>query len=225
MATNPEYTSVELDSMAGGILITFTHIPQDTTEIKILAFDVTDDYALLPPTQTFITGKNIERVKESGLVFFPFVQEGHQYGFRITSTLNDSSQTNCPLSEGEEYVIAFSTGIYLINENSLTANKERTLMTLENDPEFSLPVEYASPKYHYEIISIKHDYLKISNNFDEKTLEYNLNEIIAGFGKIPDRQKEMAQSVTSLINAYCSVIHEGLTWNVPIASNDIRNKI
>jgi len=51
MATNPEHTTVELDSMAGGILITFTHIPKETEEISILAFDVTNEYALMPPTQ------------------------------------------------------------------------------------------------------------------------------------------------------------------------------
>jgi len=225
MATNQEYTSVELDSMAGGILITFTHIPKETEEISILAFDVTNDYALLPPTQTFIKGNNLDRVKESGLVFFPFVQEGHQYGFRIKSILNDISKTECPLLDDEEYVIALSSGMYLINENSLAANSERTIMTLENEPAFCLPVDFASPKYHYENISLKNEYLKQEYNSDEKTLKYDIGEIVAAFDKFPNEQNQKASSITSLVNVYCNVLHEGLTWNIPIASHDLRTKI
>jgi len=199
MAAEQTHALIFLENIPGGIHVIPSSIPNSTSAIRISAWDITDEFSFNPPTEVLIQGTDLEHLMVTGKIVFPFTIQRHEYTFRTTVYFNEKSY------DGEEInITADNTGIHLVNEVSLLEGEAQSVLTLSQEPEFSSVMQFANPKYHYKVVSLKTHYASYDESTDTMAWGFDLSKM-----RFPNNGK-----LSTYVTAYCNVIHENIVWNV-----------
>ena len=152
-----------------GLLLTFSNIPPDATHLWISVFSMggteeseyTHSFAGL--TDTSVRGwvnstRQLEKVKQTGKVLFPFVQSGRKYSISATVYTerdfelmrNRKDEDTHPLSADAECIA--KSGIYFDRKSvKLALNDTNSVVTLSSEPVFSSGVTFDAQKYSFDV--------------------------------------------------------------------------
>ena len=159
------------ESVPEGLLLTFSNIPSDAsylwihvydwfnTEEPVISRNLVSSYAGI--TDTSVQGwvhatQQLEKVKQTGNVIFPFVQAGQKY--RI-SVMVYNQQDYELLSGGENFRPCMAeteciaeNGIYFDRDFvKIELGNDNSSITLTSEPVFSSEVTFAAQKYTYGV--------------------------------------------------------------------------
>jgi hypothetical protein len=194
-----------------GISLSFDSIPQDVSNIFI---------TLRPANATTETGKEVfatienevlKELKQSNSLNCPFVQDGQEY----TITLMCSKKNG-------EYPITTSDcvaqgGTHLSNQPALVLDKEKSIVTLSEAPEFSTNVNYANDKYEFSITVM--DKNNRSYAYTEKGNELQSN--FSGISKdFTAKGLNLHGRYSAYVTAFCLLTNDKVCWTVAVAKTD-----
>jgi hypothetical protein len=225
-------------TVSEGILITFNNIPQDSVRLFI-------DVASIGDSETYSGGVmgsfadirdasnsggpfasvQLERIKETGKVIFPFAQAGQK--LRITAQVTTRSDLDNHVTPGfiVTRTVAEKNGTGFNREDlRFELNETHTAVTLHSMPVFSSDVVLHSRKIDFTV-------LVLANGVDN-LISTGVHHIPAGLS--PDgltwtfepemsadlRNHDALQSgnfYTAWAMAAVNVIHDGILWSVDIA--------
>ena len=165
---------ITAEAVPEGICISFSNIPPDASHLWVSVqswgdaeypqntHSVVASYAAItntPALDWVRSSRQLEEVKKTGKIFFPFVEAGQKY--RISAIVYNIEDR--ALSIGDENYIPVmaetecvaKNGIYF-DRNSVTLNLENSnsTVTLSSEPVFSSEIIYAPQKYSFGVTII-----------------------------------------------------------------------
>ena len=160
---------ISAEAVPEGILITFSNIPSDTADMWIYVFSTEEpentrsDASIIDNSFLSLINPNyrgwvnstqqLEKVKQTGKIIFPFVQAGLKYSIVATVNHGNSIDDNYQLLSADTECIA-KNGIYFDrNFVKLTLNDTNSVVTLSSEPVFSSEVTFTPQKYSFEVIT------------------------------------------------------------------------
>ena len=156
------------ETVPEGILLTFSNIPSDATHLWVFvnSWNGTDDsissYAAITNTsvkELARSAQQLEKVKQTGQIIFPIVQEGLKYSISANVYnqqewelfLNERTVENFRFRSAETECIG-KNGIYfdrdLIN---LALNDTNSAVTISSEPVFSSAITFDTQKYSFNV--------------------------------------------------------------------------
>jgi len=204
-----------------GILITFSHIPAETSRlfINIQYPNNPDSVHDIISSHSDLRGNSLEQVKQTKKVIFPFVQAGRKY--KISAIFQNEKFED--ISDWIHADRIADKGIYFDNNISLNLNDTNTGVTLSSEPIFSSDVTFAETKYNFAVTIIvsqtetEGSSIGVGSNhisgvegltwiFDPKmTRHLHKGEYLAN-GSYP-----------AFVTARCNIIYNNITWSIEIA--------
>jgi hypothetical protein len=193
-----------------GIVLTFDHIPSETTRMFIHLTEAVEGANVIP-VFTDIRGTLLEQVKEKGKVVCPFVQNGHHYFIAVSiDTGNNENWVDAEITAGN--------GIYTLNEIALELNEAKTGVTLSAEPVFSVDVQHASLKFEYAVT------VKVDTNNSLGYREQVKDELAWEF--LPEMAEDFKRdniqvsgNLPAYVTAYCNINYGDLLWAVGIVNS------
>ena len=180
--TSNEDFGITAEAVPEGILIIFRNIPPDANHMWIgISRDDTDDaeshygiissYAAIEgsSSRTWVnSSQNIDKIKQTGRVIFPFVEAGINYLVTVTvyneherKLFNESTEDFLPRSAHAE-VIA-ENGIFFNRDNiRIELNDNNSAVTLSSEPVFSSELFFDRQKYSFAVFVFIDDNRSIS---------------------------------------------------------------
>jgi hypothetical protein len=200
---------LKTENTSEGIVLTFDHIPMETTRMFIQLTEVVEGANVIP-VFTDIRGTVLDQVKEKGKVVCPFVQNGHHYFIAVF--IDAGNNENWANAE-----ITADNGIYTLNEIDLELNEAQTGVTLSVEPVFSTNVQYSSPKFEYGV-TVKVDNGSIG--YVEQVEDELAWEFIPGMVEAFKRDNiQESGNLPAYVTAYCNINYGDLLWKVGIVNS------
>jgi hypothetical protein len=193
-----------------GILLSFNYIPPETTRMFI-HIESTDTKN---PIDSFadIYGSQLEQLKNTKMITFPYVQVGQSYSIAVNFELEGRDNSDNWLYAE----ITALNGIHLVNDITLQFNHTQTGVLLTAEPLFSSNVEYAQEKFMFHVS------VKLSDNstivYGEKVSNGLSWEFLSRL--IQDLRKDeigISGDFAAFVTAYCRINYEDVIWDVGIA--------
>jgi hypothetical protein len=193
-----------------GIVLTFDHIPSETTRMFIHLTEAVEDANVIP-VFTDVRGALLDQVKEKGKVVCPFVQNGRHYFINVSiDTGNNENWLNAEITA--------DNGIYTLNEVALELNETKTGVTLLAEPVFSTDVQYASQKFEY-VVTVRVD-TNNSIGYGERVEDKVAWEFLPRM--VEDIKKDNIQvsgNLPAYVTAYCNINYGDFLWTVGIVNS------
>ena len=230
------------ESVPQGILLTFSNIPPDAsylwihantwdeTEEPISPHDIISSYAGI--TDTSVQGwvhsvRQLEKVKQTGKVIFPFVQAGQKY--RISAMVYNQQEfrqmrDNFMPRTAETECIA-ENGIYFNSDFiKLELNKDNSAVTLSSEPVFSSALMFDNQKYTYSVTIL------VSENESVGVGDHHIPEGLSPDGLTWTFEPHMTavnlKEIDWLVSGnhysawsqvYVNIIYDDILWSVEVA--------
>jgi len=166
-ATDADF-GLTAEAVPEGILITFSNIPSDTAYLWISVFSTEEpentrssasiyDASSLSRINPYYRGwvnstEQLEKVKQTGKVVFPFVQTGKKYYVSAAVNHGNDIDDNYQFIAAETECLA-QNGIYFDrNSVKFDLNDTNSVVTLSSEPVFSSEVTFTSQKYSFDVV-------------------------------------------------------------------------
>jgi len=232
------------ESVPEGILLTFRNIPSDAIRMMIHVNyfeenEITGIYNVYSSftdirDSSFTKGANpsiqLERVKQSGKVIFPFVKAGEEYS--VMAYVFNQQDHDLMLNNDESYVpiwaettIIPESGTFFRKEDvKLSLNNDNSYVTLLSEPIFSSEIAFDKQKYSFSVTIIvpKTGSIGVADHhfsdglsddgltwvfepqMTETLREYNNNWLAVG------------KNYSAWANVFANIIYDDIFWYVEI---------
>jgi len=213
-----DITELTVENVQDGLLLKFTNIRPDATRLFIhfTEFPKGDNV----PFSMFsdIRGEQLEKIKQTGTVICPFVQNGHKYMIGVNIHNNDEYDQNNPDENWLRTEIIANNGNYVINNMALQLNETKTGVMLSTEPLFLKEIQYNFEKYRYIITVNKDENWSISfSELVENELKWNfIPRFVEDFNKTDTE----LNGKNAYVTAYCNIKYNNLLWEVGIARSN-----
>lgn len=228
------------EAVSEGILLTFNNIPPDSIRlfISVQSWDDTEklksSYDLVSSIadirETSCPGRGahslqLERVKETGKVFFPIVQAGQKY--RISASIQTRSDIdNETIPTFIENEVIAKNGIYFNREDViLELNDTNSTVTLLSEPLFSSEVNFYTNKFDFGVTIV------IDEQGSIGTGTHHIPEGLSSDGLTWTFEPQMSEnlrrhhgdlfesgkSYSAWAVTYVNIIYDDIVWSVEIA--------
>jgi len=222
-------TGFAVENSREGIRLLFSNIPPETTRmfINIQTFMGADKDN--PNVNDFFSsfsdfrGSSLEQVKQSEIVYFPFVQSGHEY----TVSVIFQNKYNDDITDWMHANIVPVSGIHLVNSPQLSLNDTNSAMMLSLEPVFSSDVTFAPQKSGFAVmvavncpergsgtISIGEQHFPEGLSADGLTWTFEPRFANA----LKEDTYLESGSFPAFGNAYSIMIYDNIRWHVQIAA-------
>jgi hypothetical protein len=233
------------EAVPEGILLSFSNIPSNTTQmwISISSWGDSEEqsnphnhissYAAIEDASfhTWVNSvKQLDKIKQTGKIIFPIVQTGIKYSISVT-IYNEQERNSFRKDEIFEQRVAYAelianNGIYFNkNDVRLELNNTNSVVTLSSEPVFSSSVMFDELKYSFEVIVLIDDNRSISIG------EHHFPEGLSSDGKTwafepywTDTLKKYNQDWLEIGSPYsawatihANIIYDDIKWQVEIA--------
>ena len=219
----------EVDNFQNGIILTFENIPPDIS-IMHIKFENWGEiksrsniHDMKSEAYAIIDGNNLENVKESNRLHFPFVYPGEKYEIYITIFEEGKQHTN----DSQPVVIIAENGIYLMNEIELIVNEVNANVQVNSAPVFSSQVEFHTLAFQY-VFTLYDPSSTYGTTFSYSMnglfwdFETYFNELITESEHIIEYERNLISGDYSAYHKLSGIIiYDGLTWVVNLAKSPI----
>ena len=232
------------EAVPEGILMTFSHIPSDASHLWISVLSLEDSggsgnqrtasasFAGITNTSALNwvhSTQQLETIKQTGKVVFPFVQAGQTYHF-LATVYNQQDRAQSlgddhfrPLQASAECIA--EGGIYFDRDSvTLTLDDAHAVMALTSEPAFSSEVMFASQKYSFGVTIV------VDKNRSVSVADHHIPEGLSPDGLSWTFEPEMSVNLmehndwiesgadyTAWAEVRAEIIHDGILWSVEIA--------
>jgi hypothetical protein len=215
------------ENVPEGISLSFSHIPQNTTDIFIGFSEITkgkDFYNFYTdPCNifTFINGASLDRIKQNNTIICPFVQAEQAYFVFVQFSLENNNTLPYLYT-----VIQAENGMKILNNVGIEINETQDGVRLSSLPEFSKTVQYDSNKYYYGITVRTSEYTSVGYGReifnDIMTWEFLPKMIVDINGQNIQLNQNIHPSgeLPVFATAYSSLIYNNQLWHLAIAASD-----
>ena len=202
-----------------GVLLSFSHIPPETTRLFVHLTRVTEDGFIMEPIFADIRGSLLNQVKETRTLVCPFVLAGHNYKIGV-SVEKDGNHKHPSWLFAEVFVE--NNGIHVLNDLALELNNTQTGVTLSAAPVFSSMVQFSYDKYSYRVTVMLDDNMSIS--YGGNAGDALMWDFSSFFTSLADVDIPSNVNITGSFPAHVTVFgnlnYENITWYVGIARSD-----
>jgi hypothetical protein len=208
--------SVTAKGTSEGIVLYFSDIPEDTTDIALAFVDV--NARNQPENVVFVNNANLDELKKTGNLLCPFGKNGREYFIRVYR------HTELGVVERQAAGAVAGGGIYLTNNPLLRFTNGNNTLTLSEMPAFSEEVSFSRHGLFIYYSYLRRDdgtYLGFgadaTNNLntDSWRPKTEIKEYLAR-----DFSIDFTGDMPVFATAHCLLSYGNMEWNIGLAQSE-----
>ena len=223
------------ENAPGGILLVFENIPAEASslsisvldthgidnfdslsfgDIRALGFTSPDPFSV---AHVLIKPDEMEQVRRTGSVLFPFAREGRTYSFGL---LIGSDLENW---HGTGGITATGNGMHVVNDVALELNSGETAAALSGAPGFWAEARFADPMFEYAAIIMIEETEEGSSSVSQRARTnelvwaWDFAAMVEDLSAMHDLDLRGMGPLPAQVLAHANIIHDNLSWDVVIA--------
>jgi len=234
-----------------GLLLTFSNNPADASHMWISiqswgdaeevesARDIISSFAALTNTSKMDwvgSTQQLERVKQTGRVVFPFVQAGQKY--QISAVVYNQRQRELSINGGEYFQPVWADaqvraghGVYFDRDAvKFELDDAKSAVTLSTEPVFSSNVIFYDQRYSFSVIimvaetgSVSVGDHHIPDSLSPDGLTWTFEPQMSTFNLIGNEWVEEGVYYSAWAEARVNIIYDDINWSIEVAKTPVFN--